>query len=182
MPTSVGYQDLASLVTRERGASTGWHLIASPLGTVQAATFNYTRPIGTTIGEPAGLINVNFDPGTLDTYAWKIDEPITAQPARQIEYPTVNRTHKGDRLPASNVAPAPSNPASLPQLQPVSAPAGSPPSPAAQPASPPAVTPPPTARTEQHADSNAAAPLVVQTDIHHDVSTAMAPAVGAAAA
>ncbi|MGC2135376.1 MAG: cell wall hydrolase, partial [Xanthobacteraceae bacterium] len=46
---------------------------------------------------------------------------------------------------------------------------------------PPAVTPPPTARTEQHADSNAAAPLVVQTDIHHDVSTALAPAVGAAA-
>lgn len=181
MPTSVGYQDLASLVTRERGASTGWHLIASPLGTVQAATFNYTRPIGTTIGEPAGLINVNFDPGTLDTYAWKIDEPITAQRAPQIEYPTVDRTHKGDRLPASNVAPAPSNPANLPQLQPVSAPAGSPPSPAAQPASPPAVTPPPTARTEQHADSKAAAPLVVQTDIHHDVSTALAPAVGAAA-
>ncbi|MFY9762138.1 MAG: hypothetical protein WAK32_17285, partial [Xanthobacteraceae bacterium] len=140
MPTSVGYQDLASLVTHERGASTGWHLIASPLGTVQAATFNYTRPIGTTIGEPAGLINVNFDPGTLDTYAWKIDEPITAQRAPQIEYPTVDRTHKGDRLPASNVAPAPSNPANLPQLQPVSAPAGSPPSPAAQPASPPAVT------------------------------------------
>ena len=79
------------------------------------------------------------------------------------------------------MAPAPSNPANLPQLQPVSAPAGSPPSPAAQPASPPAVTPPPTARTEQHADSNAAAPLVVQTDIHHDVSTALAPAVGAAA-
>jgi cell wall hydrolase len=179
MPTSVGYQDLASLVTHERGASTGWHLIASPLGTVQAATFNYTRPIGTTIGEPAGLINVNFDPGTLDTYAWKIDEPITAQQTRQIEYPIVDRTHKGDRLPASNVAPAPGTPASLPQLQPVSAPAGSPPSPAAQPASPPAVTPPSPAKAEQHADGNAAAPLVVQTDIHNEVSTALAPAVGA---
>ncbi len=175
MPTSVGYQDLASFVTHEHGASTGWHLIASPLGTVQAATFNYTRPIGTTIGEPAGLINVNFDPRTLDAYAWKIDEPITAQPARQIEYPTVNRTHKGDRLPASNVAPAPSNPASLPQLQPVSAPAGSPPSQAA----PPAVTAPPSAKAEQHANSDVAAPLVVQTDIHHDVSTVLAPAVGA---
>ena len=177
MPTSVGYQDLASLVTHERGASTGWHLIASPLGTVQAATFNYTRPIGTTIGEPAGLINVNFDPRTLDTYAWKIDEPITAQQTRQIEYPTVDRTHKGDRLPASNVAPAPSTPVSLPQLQPVSAPAGSPPPPGTQRASPSTVTPPPPTKTEQHADGNAAAPLVVQTDIHHDVATAMAPAV-----
>ncbi len=172
MPTSVGYQDLAALVAHERGAATGWHLIASPLGTVQAATFNYTRPIGTTIGEPAGLINVNFDPRTLDTYAWKIDEPITVQRARQIEYPSVNRAHKGDRLPASNVAPAPATPASLPQLQPISAPASPPVSPAAAPAPPPAVTPP--AKTEQRAD--AAAPLVVQTDIHRDVSTAMAPA------
>jgi len=177
MPTSVGYQDLASLVTHERGASTGWHLIASPLGTVQAATFNYTRPIGTTIGEPAGLINVNFDPGTLDTYAWKIDEPITAQRAPQIEYPTVNRTHKGDRLPTRNVAPAPVTPASLPQLQPVSAPVGSQPAPGTQRASPSTVTPPPPAKTDQHAESNAAAPLVVQADIHRDVSTAMAPAV-----
>ncbi len=169
MPTSVGYQDLASLMARERGASTSWHLIASPLGTVQAATFNYTRPIGTTLGEPAGLINVNFDPRTLDTYAWKIDEPITVRPARQIEYPSVNRAHKGDRLPISNAAPAPGT--NLPQLQPVSAPASSPVSPAVQP--PPAMTPP--AKSEQHADGNAAAPLVVQTDIHHDVSTAMAP-------
>ena len=81
MPTSIGYQDLASLIARAHGVSTSWHLIASPLGTVQAATFNYTRPIGTTIGEPAGLINVNFEPRTLEGYAWKIDEPITIQRA-----------------------------------------------------------------------------------------------------
>ncbi len=174
MPTSVGYQDLASLVAHERGASTGWHLIASPLGTVQAATFNYTRPIGTTIGGTTGLINVNFDPRTLDTYAWKIDEPITVQHARQIEYPSVNRAHKGDRLPVSNAAPAPVTPASLPQLPPIGAPASSPVSPTAQPAPSPAVTPP--VKTEQRADGNAAAPLIVQTDIHRDVSTALAPA------
>ena len=176
MPTSVGYQDLASLMARERGASTGWHLIASPLGTVQAATFNYTRPIGTTIGEPSGLVNVNFDPRTLDTYAWKIDEPITVQHARQIEYPTVDRTHKGDRLPMGNVAPTPAAPASLPQLQPVSAPAA----PAAAPASPPPGATPQPLKSDQHAQASDAAPLVVQTDIHHDVSAAMAPAAGAA--
>lgn len=169
MPTSVGYQDLASLIARERGVSTSWHLIASPLGTVQAATFNYTRPFGTTLGEPAGLINVNFDPRTLDTYAWKIDEPITVQRARQIEYPTVNRAHKSDRLPVSNAAPAPVAPGSLPQMQPVSAPA-------ATPVAPPPAAAPQHAKNQQHADQGAAAPLVVQTDIHHDVSTAMAPA------
>ncbi len=163
-------------MARERGASTSWHLIASPLGTVQAATFNYTRPIGTTIGEPVGLVNVNFDPRSLDTYAWKIDEPITVQHARQIEYPTVDRTHKGDRLPMSNVAPAPAAPASLPQLQPVSAPAA----PAVPPASPPPGATPQPSKSDQHAQASDAAPLVVQTDIHHDVSTAMAPAAVAA--
>jgi Cell Wall Hydrolase len=164
MPTSVGYQDLASLIAREHGVSTSWHLIASPLGTVQAATFNYTRPIGATLGEPAGLINVNFDPRTLDTYAWKIDEPITVQHARQIDYPTVDRAHKGDRLPMSNATPASVAPATLPQLQPVSAPTA-----------PPAAAPRP-AKRNQHADAGDAAPLVVQTDIHRDVSIAMAPA------
>ncbi len=174
MPTSVGYQDLASLIARERGAPTSWHMIASPLGTVQAATFSYTRPIGTTLGEPVGLVNVNFDPRSLDTYAWKIDEPMTVQHARQIEYPSINRAHKGDRLPARNLTPAPAAPASLPQLQPVSAPVA----PAASPASPPpAVTQP--GKSEQHAQASAAAPLVVQMDVHHDVSTALAPAAGA---
>ncbi|MFZ3360104.1 MAG: hypothetical protein WA177_15215, partial [Xanthobacteraceae bacterium] len=56
MPTSIGYQDLASLIARERGATTSWHLIASPLGTIEAATFSHTRPIGTTIpGPPLGF-------------------------------------------------------------------------------------------------------------------------------
>ena len=126
MPTSIGYQDLASLIARERGVTTSWHMIASPLGTVQAATFSYTRPIGTAIPEPLGFQDVNFDPRTLDAYAWKIDEPLTVQHARQIEYPSVNRAQKGDRLPASNLTPASTAPATLPQLQPVSAPAASP--------------------------------------------------------
>src|SRR6516165_779881 len=48
-PTSIGYQDIAALVGREPAAPTRWHLIASP---VQAATFNFTRPIGTAIPQP----------------------------------------------------------------------------------------------------------------------------------
>jgi hypothetical protein len=173
MPTSIGYQDLASLIARERGASTSWHLIASPLGTVQAATFSYTRPIGTAIPEPLSFEDVNYDPRTLDAYAWKIDEPLTAAPARQIEYPTVNRAGKADRLPPKQVAPAPSAPADLPQLQPISAPAAT--APAAAPIEPPAAVPQPL-QTQQHTQASDAAPLVVQTDIHRDVSTAMAPA------
>ncbi len=171
MPTSVGYQDIASLIARERGASTSWHLIASPFGTIESATFNHTRPVGTAMPEPVGFVNVNFDPRSLDAYAWKIDEPLNAPQPRQIEYPTVDRAHKGDRLPASSAAPAPGKP-SLPQLQPIGAPAAPSTSPPAQ---PPIPAPQPV-NTEQHAAANDAAPLVVQMDVHRDVSAAMAPA------
>jgi len=181
MPTSIGYQDLASLVARERGASTSWHLIASPLGTVQAATFSYTRPIGTAMPEPLGFQDVNYDPRALDAYAWKIDEPPTVAHERQIEYPTVNRAGKADRLPPKEIAPAPSVPADLPQLQPISAPAATAPvaAPAAAPIAPPAVMPQPT--QTQRTQASDASPQVVQTDIHREVSTAMAPAIVAPA-
>ncbi len=93
---------------------------------------------------------MNFDPRSLDAYAWKIDEPPTVQHTRQIEYPSVNREHKGDRLPASNMTPAPPDAASQPQ--PVSVPIA------------PAAAPPPVA-ADQHAE-DAVAPLAVQMDVH----------------
>jgi Cell Wall Hydrolase len=172
MPTSIGYQDLAALIARQPGTSVQWreHLIASPFGTIEAATFSHTRPTGTAMPEPLGLFqNVNFDPRSLDAYAWKIDEPITARPARQVEYPSVNRDHKGDRLPASSITPAP---ADLPQLQPISAPTA------------PLVTPPvaPSAKTEQRADEPTLAPPAAQMDVHNDAAAAPAPPVGEAAA
>src|SRR5215470_11268980 len=103
-PTSIGYQDLAALIGREHQAPTHWHLIISP---VQAATFSYSRPIGSAIPQPLGFQTVNFDPRSLDAFSWKIDEPIHARPARQIEYPAVERSRKADRLPTSLAAPAP---------------------------------------------------------------------------
>jgi spore germination cell wall hydrolase CwlJ-like protein len=103
MPTPIGYQDLAALLAREHAAPSHWHLIVSP---VQAATFSYSRPIGSAIPQPLGFATVNLDPRSLDAFSWKIDEPIHARPARQIEYPTVERSHKADRLPASAITPA----------------------------------------------------------------------------
>src|ERR1700679_2818771 len=86
MPTSVGYQDLAALIAHRPSASASWgeHLIASPFGTIERATFNFTRP--------------------LDAYAWKVDEAMTGRQTRQVEYPTINRTNKGDRLPQATPA------------------------------------------------------------------------------
>ncbi len=122
MPTSIGYQDLAALLARQPGVSQRWrdHLIASPFGTIERATFSYGRPIGTSVPQPLGYQTVNFDPSAVAANAWQIDAPLNATSAEPVEYPTVNRRLKGDRQPALN---APAAPEVLPQLQPVDAPA-----------------------------------------------------------
>jgi hypothetical protein len=131
MPTSVGYQDLAILLAQQPGVSQHWrdHLIASPFGTIEPATFSYGRPIGTSV--PLGYQNVNFDPSAVAANTWQIDAPLNATSAEPVEYPTVNRRLKGDRLPLLT----PAAPETLPQLQPVNAP------PAAAPLQPRPVAP-----------------------------------------
>src|SRR3984957_14840732 len=123
MPTSIGYQDLAALLAQPAGVSQRGrdHLIASPFGTIEPATFSYGRPIGTSV--PLGYQTVNFDPGAVAANSWQIDAPLNATSAEPVEYPTVNRRLKGDRQPVLN---APAAPEALPQLQPVSAPAAAP--------------------------------------------------------
>jgi cell wall hydrolase len=144
MPTSVGYQDLTALLAPHAGVSERWqreHLIASPFGTIEAATFSYGRPVGTAVPEPLGFQPVNYDPNSADANSWQIDTPLNARGAAEIAYPTVNRQLKGDRLPVNNLAPAPAiaEPETLPQLQPIDA------YPAVTPAQPslPAIAPAP---------------------------------------
>jgi hypothetical protein len=122
MPTSIGYQDLAALLAQQPGVSQRWrdHLIASPFGTIERATFSYGRPIGTSV--PLGYQTVNFDPGAVAANSWQIDAPLNATSAELVEYPTVNRRLKGDRQPVLT----PTEPEALPQLQPVNAPAVAP--------------------------------------------------------
>ena len=122
MPTSVGYQDLAALLAQQPSVSQHWrdHLIASPFGTIERATFSYGRPIGTSV--PLGYQTVNFDPSAIAANSWQIDAPLSVTSAEPVEYPTVNRRLKGDRLPVQT----PAAPEILPQLQPVNAPAAAP--------------------------------------------------------
>jgi hypothetical protein len=169
MPTSVGYQDLAALIAHRPHAPASWggeHLIASPFGTIERSTFNFTRPIGTFMPEPLDLQNVNFDPRSLDAYAWKVDEALTGRPTRQVEYPTINRTNKGDRLPPA--MPAAIDPKTLPQLQPIDTPTATQPvTPATtQPAAPvalPVVAPQPV-NNDVHAEGNDTTSPAAQTD------------------
>jgi len=133
-PAPIGHQDLAAFIARQPGVSERWrdHLIASPFGTIHAATFSFSRPIGTAMPEPEGVQPVNFDPRSLDGNTWSLDRPLAERPPGQrVEYPTVNRRLKGDRLRVSqpvppSSAPASTEPAGLPPLQPVNAPASQP--------------------------------------------------------
>lgn len=99
MPTQIGYQDLASLLARQSDVAEHWraHLIASPFGTIHAATFSFARPVGTAISVPVGFILASFDPGDADITgmirARFMDGGDVDPPA-----PIVNRTLKGDRL------------------------------------------------------------------------------------
>jgi spore germination cell wall hydrolase CwlJ-like protein len=127
MPTSIGYQDVAALLGRQPAVvSAPAHMIASPFGTIEPATFSYgVRPIGTAMPDPPAIALASFDPSSLDANAWSIGEPLREEDAPPVVYPTVNRKHKGDREPITNSAPAAPAPQSLNQLMPISAlPAG----------------------------------------------------------
>ena len=165
MPTSIGYQDLAALLARQPGVSQRWreHLIASPFGTIHAATFSFALPLGTAMPRPLGSQPVNFDPGALDVKTWSAGAPALLRRAIEIAYPTVNRRLKGDRLPVQQASPLEAQPASLPQLQPVSAP------PAPQPPVPaPSGTPRP-----KSADGAADADASAATALPHDRSASL---------
>jgi Cell Wall Hydrolase len=107
MPTSIGYQDIAALLGGQPAAvSSQAHLIASPFGTIEPATFHYgVSPIGTAMPEPPAVVRVNVDPRGLVTNTWSIGDPLSDVDAPQVAYPTVNRKHKGDRQPIANSAP-----------------------------------------------------------------------------
>jgi Cell Wall Hydrolase len=192
MPTSIGYQDLAALIAHRphiTASYSGGHLIASPFGSIERAAFSFTRPIGI-ISQPLEFQTVNFDPRALDAYAWKVDETSAPRAARQVDYPTVNRTNKGDRLPPA--IPAAVDPKTLPQLQPIDAPAMvQPPVQPTMRAAPPALAPSP-ARADVHAEDAApsvpqvdaaktAAPAALQMDAANPASAAQAMSLAAAA-
>lgn len=122
-PTATGFQDLSTFLARQPGVleQSHQHLIASPFGTIHAATFRFSRPIGTTTPEFSAEL-VNFDPRSLDVKVWTAGEPPMARAALHVEYPAVNRRLKSDRMPMPQAAPAAGGPRSVPELQPVSAP------------------------------------------------------------
>jgi spore germination cell wall hydrolase CwlJ-like protein len=101
MPTDIGYQDIASLLARQPGVAERWQTrVFSSAGTIQVATFSFGRPIGTSSPQTATYRLASLDNQGIDFTGSVTRNPLAAPPPRYhaADFPTVDRTLKGDRL------------------------------------------------------------------------------------
>jgi spore germination cell wall hydrolase CwlJ-like protein len=125
MPTSVGHQDLASLIARETGGVERGrqHLRLTTFGTIHAAMLSFPRPVGSTIPDAPGYQLASLDPRAVDiARGIRRSDPfydpfaeLSAPPRPRYEFPTVDRRLKGDRLATQERPPAPQAPAREPR-------------------------------------------------------------------
>ena len=118
-PTEIGYQDIAALLTHQAGVAERWqqHIFASSRRSMQVASFNFSRPIGTSFPETASVRLASLDNQGIDITGSIDRNPFgqSVQPLKATDFPKVVRTLKGDRLPV--MAPAAEQPASLPAAE-----------------------------------------------------------------
>jgi hypothetical protein len=102
IPTEVGYQDIASLLARQPGVAERWQnrVFASAVSTIQVATFSFGRPLGTATPQTATYRLASLDNQGIDITGSLTRNPLTPAPRRYqpADFPTVDRTLKGDRL------------------------------------------------------------------------------------
>jgi spore germination cell wall hydrolase CwlJ-like protein len=108
-PTSIGFQDLGALLARQPAVAERWreHLIASPFGTIHAATFSMPSPIGTAIPHPPIYALANFDPTDI---TGSIGAEPLGDPRGPLQFPKANRRDKRDSLISRKRAPMPPMP------------------------------------------------------------------------
>jgi spore germination cell wall hydrolase CwlJ-like protein len=101
-PNTTGLQDIGALLARQPGVAERWQkqVLLPSIGTVQVATFNIARPIGTSSPPTAYERFANRDHQQLD-----VTGSVSRSPLEQIirrlqpsDFPAVNRAGKGDRL------------------------------------------------------------------------------------
>jgi hypothetical protein len=112
MPTPIGLQDIAALIARQPFVSDSVRQrLASPFGTIHAATFTMARPLGTIPQIPLYTL-ASFNPADADITGSiarnRFLGAIDPEPPRV--YPTVNRSNKGDRLMPAASEPAAAHP------------------------------------------------------------------------
>jgi spore germination cell wall hydrolase CwlJ-like protein len=117
IPATMGFGDLGALLARQPGVTARAHkyIVASPFGTIHAATFSMPRPIGTAIPHPPLYALANFDPTDITA---SIGAQLLGDPSAPIQFPTVNRKDKRNSLISRARQPMPPLPPALP-IEPV---------------------------------------------------------------
>jgi len=112
LPTQIGFQDLGALLAQQPGvaARARAYLIASPFGTIHAATFSMPQPLGTAIPHPPIYALANFDPSDI---TGSIGRQLLGDPNGPLQFPTVNRKDKRDSLISRAREPMPPLPPAL---------------------------------------------------------------------
>jgi spore germination cell wall hydrolase CwlJ-like protein len=117
LPTQIAFQDLGALLARQPGvaARARAYLIASPFGTIHAATFSLPQPVGTAIPHAPLYALADFDPS--DT-AGSIGRQLLGDPNAPLQFPSVNRADKRDSKISRGRAPMPPMPSmqSMPSM------------------------------------------------------------------
>jgi spore germination cell wall hydrolase CwlJ-like protein len=95
LPGSIGFQDLGALLARQPAVAerVREHMIASPFGTIHAATFSFPQPVGTRIPHPPIYALANFDPAEI---TGSIGAQPLGDPTAPLQFPKVNRKAKRD--------------------------------------------------------------------------------------
>ncbi len=99
-PSAIGHQDIASLLARQPGVAERWQTraVAGSAAKIQVATFSFGRPIGTAAPQNPWARLASLEALGPETPLGR--NPLM-QPPRRYEasdFPTVDRTLKGDRL------------------------------------------------------------------------------------
>ena len=112
LPSTIGLQDLGALLASQPGvaARARAYLIASPFGTIHAATFSMPQPLGTVIPHPPIYALANFDPSDV---TGSIGRQLLGDPNGPLQFPTVNRKDKRDSLISRAREPMPPLPPAL---------------------------------------------------------------------
>jgi hypothetical protein len=102
LPKQIGYQDLVALMARQAEVPqrVRAHMLASPFGTIHAATFSFPRPVGTQIPDPPYQVASigSYDPESTGAIGHDLSGETMPQRRLPLDFPSVNRRLKGDLL------------------------------------------------------------------------------------
>jgi hypothetical protein len=103
LPSGIGHQDLAALAAQRpiAAAPAHSHIIASPFGTIEKATFSLPPPISEAMPPSLAFVLAGLDPGNADitgAIRERILGDMDLDDIRASSLPQVERRLKGDRL------------------------------------------------------------------------------------